>query len=271
MLQSQPTADVSIGLASSDLSEGTVAPSVAVFTAANWNSPQTITITGVNDTIVDGSIAYTIITSAATSADASYSGLDASDVSVTNADDDVAVGPKVSVLTIGDGTPQRSLIRSVTLAFDSEVTIDAGAFSIIRREGGPAITVSFSTTIVAGKTVAELTFAGDNVVNGSLEDGNYRLQIAANKVRANGQDLDGDGNGTPGGDYVFGADAADNFFRLYGDFDGNRLVAAADFNEFRAAFGKTIRLAEFDYDNSGSIGTADFNEFRKRFGRSVPF
>ncbi len=148
VLQSQPTADVSIGLASSDLSEGTVSPSVAVFTAANWNSPQTITITGVNDTIVDGTIAYSIITSAATSTDASYSGLDASDVSVSNVDDDVAVGPKVSVLTIGDGTPQRSLIRSVTLAFDSEVTIDAGAFSIIRREGGPAIAVSFTTTLV---------------------------------------------------------------------------------------------------------------------------
>jgi hypothetical protein len=39
------------------------------FTAANWATPQTVTVTGVDDAQVDGDVAYTIITTAS-SADA---------------------------------------------------------------------------------------------------------------------------------------------------------------------------------------------------------
>ena len=52
--------------------------------------PQTVTVTGVNDAVVDGNIAYTIVTAAATSADPNYNGLNASDVTVTNTDNDTA-------------------------------------------------------------------------------------------------------------------------------------------------------------------------------------
>jgi len=53
---------VTVGLSSSDASEGTVSPASLTFTAANWNTPQTVTVTGVDDPQVDGSVAYTIIT-----------------------------------------------------------------------------------------------------------------------------------------------------------------------------------------------------------------
>jgi hypothetical protein len=90
LLTSQPTANVNIGLTSSNLNEGTVSPSSVTFTSANWNSPQTITVTGVNDYSIDGNIAYTIITAAASSTDPVYNGMNPSDVSVTNTDNDVA-------------------------------------------------------------------------------------------------------------------------------------------------------------------------------------
>ena len=35
------------------------------FTPANWNTPQTVTVTGVDDAIDDGDVAYTIVTAAA--------------------------------------------------------------------------------------------------------------------------------------------------------------------------------------------------------------
>ena len=73
VLNSQPTADVAIGLSSSDTTEGTVGPSLT-FTTANWNTPQTVTVTGVDDALDDGDIAYTIVTAAATSADVLYTG-----------------------------------------------------------------------------------------------------------------------------------------------------------------------------------------------------
>ena len=88
VLNTQPTANVTIGLSSSDTTEGTVSPSSLTFTPSNWNTPQTVTITGVDDDIDDGNIAYTIVTAAASSSDENYNGLNASDVSVTNIDDD---------------------------------------------------------------------------------------------------------------------------------------------------------------------------------------
>ena len=52
--------------------------------------PQTVTVTGVDDFVVDGNVAYTIVTAAATSTDPNYNGVNASDVTVTNTDNDIA-------------------------------------------------------------------------------------------------------------------------------------------------------------------------------------
>ena len=49
-----------------------------------------MTVTGVDDVLDDGDVAYHVVTGAGVSADASYNGLDAADVSVTNIDNDTA-------------------------------------------------------------------------------------------------------------------------------------------------------------------------------------
>jgi hypothetical protein len=90
VLNSQPTADVTIALASSDISEGTVGPAALTFTTRNWNTPKTVTVTGVDDLLVDGDLAYTILTAAANSADRGYNNLDPANVAVTNTDNDSA-------------------------------------------------------------------------------------------------------------------------------------------------------------------------------------
>jgi hypothetical protein len=82
-----PTDTVTIAMDSSDPSEGTAA--AIEFTTENWNQPQVVTVTGVNDDVMDGDIAYTIVTTAG-SADAAFDGLAVDDVSITNLDDDVA-------------------------------------------------------------------------------------------------------------------------------------------------------------------------------------
>ena len=58
--------------------------------ARNWDHPQVATITGVDDTIADGPISYTIITQPATSADARFAGFNPDDVQVLNYDNDFA-------------------------------------------------------------------------------------------------------------------------------------------------------------------------------------
>ena len=51
---------------------------------------QTVTVTGVDDALVDGDVAYTIVTAPATSGDATYTRVNAADVAVTNTDNDAA-------------------------------------------------------------------------------------------------------------------------------------------------------------------------------------
>ena len=91
VLDTQPTASVTIGLSSDDTGEGTVSPSTLTFSTGNWSTAQTVTVTGVDDAVADGNQSYTIVTAAAASSDTSYSGLNASDVSVTNSDNDYTV------------------------------------------------------------------------------------------------------------------------------------------------------------------------------------
>ncbi|QMS87191.1 DUF4347 domain-containing protein [Nostoc edaphicum CCNP1411] len=83
-LTSQPTADVSLNLSSSNINEGTVSVSSVTFTAANWNTPQIITVTGVDDGVADDNFTYQIITAKAVSSDANYNNLNPSDIDVVN-------------------------------------------------------------------------------------------------------------------------------------------------------------------------------------------
>ncbi|WP_411824823.1 beta strand repeat-containing protein [Leptospira sp. 'Mane'] len=93
-LNSQPTGMVTIPLSSSNTAEGTIAVTDVQFDGNCpgvdcWSSPKTITITGVEDAgAVDGNISYTIITGAITSTDTDYNGIDPTDISVTNNDND---------------------------------------------------------------------------------------------------------------------------------------------------------------------------------------
>ena len=91
VLNTQPTANVTIALSSSNTAEGTVSPaSLIVYDRANWQRAQTVTVTGVDDAVVDGPITYTIVTAPAVSTDANYNTRDAADVLVTNTDNDTA-------------------------------------------------------------------------------------------------------------------------------------------------------------------------------------
>jgi Ca2+-binding RTX toxin-like protein len=179
---------------------------------------------------------------------------------------------EIQNVQVGDGTAQRSRVESVSVLFDSLVTMSAGALLVTKRgAGGGAVGLSITTREVSGKTVADLTFSGVFTSAGSLLDGYYELRIDASKiVGAGGIGLDGDQDGSPGGDYLFGEVEADKFFRLYGDTNSDGLVGIVEFGQFRATFGKTPGQSgydpRFDYDGGG-VGITDFGQFRARFGK----
>ncbi len=92
VLDTSPIASVTIALSSSNPTEGTVLPKSLTFTSGNGTTPQTVTVSGVDDAVVDGDIVYTIVTDPATSSDPNYHGINPADVSVTNTDDDMPGG-----------------------------------------------------------------------------------------------------------------------------------------------------------------------------------
>ncbi len=104
-LNSKPAADVTITLASSDLGEGTVSPASLTFTPSNWSTARTVTVKGVDDSQIDGDIAYSVYVDAITTTDPNYAALDRTGLSVacTNRDNDT-LGPwTISVTVVGDG------------------------------------------------------------------------------------------------------------------------------------------------------------------------
>ena len=59
VLDAQPDSNVVVAISVSDSSESSV-NSPLTFTSANWDTPQVVTITGVDDDIIDGTINSTI-------------------------------------------------------------------------------------------------------------------------------------------------------------------------------------------------------------------
>jgi arylsulfate sulfotransferase len=179
--------------------------------------------------------------------------------------DDLAGAPKtVESVVINDGSAQRSMIDRVTVAFGGALYLDPGAIEL-RRQDGTLVNAQVNISQIGGKTVAVLTFAGAEFVGGSLADGSYTLTVRADRVHDRfGRELDGDGDGTSGGDRV------DGFFRLFGDTDGDRDVDHADLDLMLSSFGKSRGDAGFlwflDYDGDGDVDGLDMARFNQRRG-----
>ncbi len=181
VLDSQPTADVVINLTSGDTSEGTIDTPTLTFTPAvgNWNVAKTVTITGVDEGIDDGDVSYNIVTSAASSTDPNYSGMDVSDVGVTNIDNDtidVIVTPTSALMppdgagtalvtTEGSGTAQFSIVLG------SEPTENVTLNYVTGNTSEGLITPSSVTFTPANWNVAQnITITGqdDSVADGDI-------------------------------------------------------------------------------------------------------
>ena len=86
VLDSQPTANVTITIGGQTAADITAAPTPLTFTTTNWGTPQTVTVTAGNDT--DTATDTHSLTHAATSTDTDYSGISIANVGVTVNDND---------------------------------------------------------------------------------------------------------------------------------------------------------------------------------------
>jgi hypothetical protein len=126
-LSSQPLSPVKVGFSSSDPSEGLVSPNEVTLNKGNWNKPQTVTVTGVDDAVIDGPILYTIFTGPATSSDPAYNNLDPQDVQITNLDNDTTRANGDSDITNEDSPVTTNVLANdVYIAASVTLNIQAG-------------------------------------------------------------------------------------------------------------------------------------------------
>jgi len=105
-LNSQPISSVSLAVNSADATEGTALPGLLVFTPTNWSQSQTVVVSGVDDTIWDGNVTYSVVIAAATSLDPLYHGINPADHSVVNLDNDSP--PPTKFYAVDDGSTDRT-------------------------------------------------------------------------------------------------------------------------------------------------------------------
>ena len=182
------------------------------------------------------------------------------------------VGP----VAVGDGTNSRSIVDRLVVSFNGTVTADAGAFvvrdTITLREA--VVTASIDNS--SGNSIATLMLAGTMTesATGSLIDGNYELIIDSFKLLGtSGQQLDGNGDGVAGGNFVFGDETSDNFYRLFGDQTGDRLVNVFDLLQFRQTYLLSDTDAgfnfQFDSNGDGVVNVFDLLKFRQNYLKTI--
>ena len=147
VLASRPAAALRIDLAMSLTGEGILSVDSLLFNPANWSTPQTVTVTGIDDGADDGDRAYTIRLLPATSGDPAYDGLDAPDVAVTN----TGRAP---------GSPPGPVAAADSYRVAGGGTLDVPALGVLANDASPSGGV-LRATLVAPAAQGVVTLAPD--------------------------------------------------------------------------------------------------------------
>ena len=177
VLDAAPTDDVTVTPTSGNTDAATVS-SALTFTDSNWNTAQTITVTGVDD--ANGDDETFDITHAATSDDSNYTISDAGTVSVTTSDDDTggvtpptpSGQPGVTAAAANDDRTQTTVTFSETVVLNTIGTPDSDDADdwTITQTGGTITPTAISIPIATGTgtTTVTLTHAALSTAAASL-------------------------------------------------------------------------------------------------------
>lgn len=189
----------------------------------------------------------------------------------------VVAPPTVTGVVLNAGAAQRSRLTEIRIDFDQVVTLPgnpADAFQLRRQSDSAQVGL---TAVVTTDTVTHmtLTFTGAVSEHFSLEDGRYTLTVLAGQVASPGGQLDGNGNGAGGDDFVLVGDTvnAPKLYRFFGDIDADGDVDTFDFLAYRMTHGKTASdpgfNGAFDADDDDDVDGSDFLRFRANAGNSI--
>jgi len=174
VLTTIPTAGVTINVSSSLPSEATVSPAVLPFTVGNWNVPQVVTVTGVDDLVADGDKPYLITLDPGTSAAAEYAALPAVQITGINYDNDTPgyiITPTTN-LTTTEGEGAQKVTISLRSKPKSQVSLSLVSSDL--TEGKVSPTSMIFDPADWPPPPKEFTITG---VDDCLNDGNVQYTI----------------------------------------------------------------------------------------------
>ncbi len=185
VLDAQPASNVVISVTSADTGELTVSPSTLTFTSGNWDTSQTVTVTGIDDSIVDGS-QTTLVTLAIVdgTSDDSFDSLNDQTVSISNADNDTA-GFTVAESSGSTGVAETASTDTFTVVLDAEPTSDVVIDITSGDTGEATVTSSLTFTSANWDTAQTVTVTG---VDDDLVDGTQTTTITLSVDDANSDD-----------------------------------------------------------------------------------
>ncbi len=164
--------------------------------------------------------------------------------------------PTIQSVVVNDGSAQRSMVNTLTVAFNTLVNLGTNAFIVQPQKGGAAVPIIWTTAEVDGRTVATISF-----VSGSVSDGQWQLSTNAAAIVHQA------------GGAVMAANQTDNFYRLFGDVNGDGAVNGSDLFSLRpalsTALGQLSYVAAFDYNGDGVVNGLDFFQFRAHYATHI--
>ncbi|MCP4852680.1 MAG: hypothetical protein GY900_13230, partial [Actinomycetia bacterium] len=176
VLDSEPTGSVVFGISSADTGETTVSAAALTFTTSNWDTPQTITVTGIDDTATDGNqtTTVTVTVNDSSTADSTYDALSDRTVAVTTADDD---SPGFTAAASGGSTTvsEAGSTDTFTVVLNAQPTSDV-VFNVSSGDTGEATvsTASLTFTTSNWNTTQTVTVTG---VDDTANDGDQSTTI----------------------------------------------------------------------------------------------
>jgi|GEM_PF-467839 len=232
VLGSIPTADVTITLDNTNNQVNTNTNTLT-FTAANWNIPQTVTLTAANDAI--GECQHTgVIKHTVTSADATYNGMVINPVIVTITDNDLKQGNP------GFNAP-------VFNAFGLQKTVSNASPTFADIDGDGDLDAFIGNKY--GETLFYRNTGTATAPNFAFQSNNFGLADVGDNAKPAFADIDGDGDLDA---FVGKLDGTVQYFRNNGNADAPQFVAQTTTLGL-ADVGSKANPTFADIDNDGDL------------------
>ena len=173
VLDSQPTADVTVTINDPSNTDVTAEPASLTFSSTDWSSPKTVTVNAAQDTDAEDETAT--VTHTVTSTDSIYSGALANSVAVSVTDDEVPVTVQFGATTY-EVVEGETVTITVTLSADPERTV---VIPITATPQGATTTddytVPSSVTFSSGQTYTSFPFTA---TQDNLDDDGESVKLA---------------------------------------------------------------------------------------------